>query len=65
MIQQSRVITYASYQLKEYEIKYSIYDLELVIVVFTLKIWHYYLYGVNDTTIDKIGARQATDEWFT
>ena len=36
---------YASRQLKPYEQNYPTHDLELVVVVFTLKLWRHYLYG--------------------
>ncbi|XP_020112142.1 uncharacterized protein LOC109726763 [Ananas comosus] len=35
----------ASCQLKDYEKNYPIQDLELVVVVFVLKLWRHYLYG--------------------
>ena len=41
------MIAYALRQLKDYEKIYPTYDLELAVVVFTLKIWRYYLYGVH------------------
>ncbi|KAH0739576.1 hypothetical protein KY290_038281 [Solanum tuberosum] len=43
----SKVITYASRQLKVHEKNYLTHDLELAVVVFALKIWHHYLYGVH------------------
>ncbi|PKU70915.1 hypothetical protein MA16_Dca021034 [Dendrobium catenatum] len=46
-MQNERVIAYASRQLKNHERKYSTHDLELAAVVFSLKIWRYYLYGVR------------------
>ena len=36
---------YASRQLKPHERNYPTHDLELVVVVFALKIWRHYLYG--------------------
>ena len=45
LMQNGKVIAYASRQLKEYEKKYRIHDLEVAIVVFALKIWRHYLYG--------------------
>ena len=42
-----RVIAYTSHQLKDYKKNYSIHDLELVDVVFVLKMWRHYLYGVH------------------
>ena len=44
-MQDSKVVAYASRQLKPHEQNYPIHDLELVAVVFSLKIWRYYLYG--------------------
>ncbi|XP_022856219.1 uncharacterized protein LOC111377372 [Olea europaea var. sylvestris] len=45
LIQNGKVIAYASRQLKEYKKNYPTHDLELVAVVFALKIWRHYLYG--------------------
>ena len=45
LMQQSRVIAYASRQLRPYEQNYPTHDLELAAVVFALKIWWHYLYG--------------------
>ena len=47
LIQNQNVIAYASRQLKPYEINYPTHDLELAVVVFALKIWRNYLYGVK------------------
>lgn len=44
---QNKVIAYASRQLKVHESNYLTHDLELAIVVLALKIWRYYLYGIN------------------
>ena len=41
------MIAYASRQLKVHEKNYPIHDLELAAVVFALKIWRLYLYGVH------------------
>ena len=40
------MIAYASRQLKCHEKNYPIHDLELAAVVFALKIWRHYLYGM-------------------
>ena len=45
LIQDRKVVAYASRQLKSHERNYPTHDLELVAVVFALKIWRYYLYG--------------------
>ena len=46
LMQNDRVIVYASRQLKKHEQNYPTHDLELAAVVFALKIWRHYLYGV-------------------
>ncbi|GKE97328.1 putative reverse transcriptase domain-containing protein, partial [Tanacetum coccineum] len=43
----SRVIAYASRQLKIHKKNYTTHDLELGAVVFSLKIWRHYLYGIK------------------
>ena len=40
-------MAYVSRQLKPHEQNYPTHDLELVAVVFALKIWRHYLYGEN------------------
>ena len=47
LMQKGKVIAYASRQLKDYETRYPTHDLELAAVVFALKIWRHYLYGVK------------------
>ncbi|KAJ0438603.1 putative nucleotidyltransferase, Ribonuclease H [Helianthus annuus] len=49
LMQRGKVIAYASRQLKPHETKYPTHDLELAAVVFPLKIWRHYLYGVKCT----------------
>ncbi|KAL0549258.1 hypothetical protein IC582_013739 [Cucumis melo] len=44
-MQQGKVVAYASRQLKSHEQNYPTHDLELVGVVFALKIWRHYLYS--------------------
>ena len=46
LMQDGRVIAYASRQLKKHKQNYLTHDLELATVVFALKIWRHYLYGV-------------------
>lgn len=45
LMQNGKVVAYASRQLKNYEKNYPTHDLELAAVVFALKIWRHYLYG--------------------
>ncbi|XP_071695370.1 uncharacterized protein [Rutidosis leptorrhynchoides] len=47
LMQREKVIAYASRQLKTHERNYPIHDLELVAVVFALKLWRHYLYGTH------------------
>ncbi|WMV25700.1 hypothetical protein MTR67_019085 [Solanum verrucosum] len=47
LMQNGKVIAYASRQLKVHEKNYPTHDLELAAVVFALKIWRHYLYGVH------------------
>ncbi|KAL0556601.1 hypothetical protein IC582_005115 [Cucumis melo] len=45
LMQQGKVVAYASHQLKSHDQNYPTHDLELAAVVFALKIWMHYLYG--------------------
>ena len=45
LMQQGKVVAYASRQLRPHELNYPTHDLELAAVVFALKIWRHYLYG--------------------
>ena len=45
LMQDGKVVAYASRQLKPHEQNYLTHDLELDAVVFALKIWRHYLYG--------------------
>ena len=47
LMQHGKVIAYASRKLKVHERNYPTHDLELASVVFALKIWRHYLYGVH------------------
>ncbi|GJU10613.1 putative reverse transcriptase domain-containing protein [Tanacetum coccineum] len=49
LMQQEKVIAYASRQLKPHEENYTTHDLELGAVIFALKIWRHYLYGTKCT----------------
>ncbi|KAG8499119.1 hypothetical protein CXB51_005527 [Gossypium anomalum] len=45
LMQEGKVIAYASRQLKPHEKNYPTHDLKLVAIVFALKIWRHYLFG--------------------
>ncbi|GKB39076.1 putative reverse transcriptase domain-containing protein, partial [Tanacetum coccineum] len=47
LMQRGKVIAYASRQLKIHENNYTTHDLELGAIVFALKIWRHYLYGIK------------------
>ncbi|CAN4103768.1 unnamed protein product [Withania somnifera] len=46
-MRRGKVIAYASRRLKVHECNYPTLDLELAAIVFALKIWRHYLYGVR------------------
>ena len=46
-MQYGKVIAYASSQLKVHEKNYPTHDIELAAVVFSLKIWRHYIYGIH------------------
>jgi hypothetical protein len=46
IMQEARVIAYASRQLRRHEEHYPTHDLELAEVVHALKIWRHYLLGI-------------------
>ena len=46
LMQHGRVVAYASRQLRPFERNYPTHDLELAAIVFALKLWRHYLYGV-------------------
>ena len=45
LMQEGKVVAYASRLLKPHEKNYPTHDLELAAIVFALKIWRHYLYG--------------------
>ncbi|KAL5764427.1 hypothetical protein ACOSQ2_017021 [Xanthoceras sorbifolium] len=45
LMQEGKVVAYASRQLKTHEQNYPTHDLELTAIVFALRIWRHYLYG--------------------
>ncbi|WMV32742.1 hypothetical protein MTR67_026127 [Solanum verrucosum] len=45
LMQEGKVISYASRKLKPHELNYPTHDFELAAIVFAFKIWRHYLYG--------------------
>ena len=45
LMQSGRVVAYGSLQLKNHERNYPTHDMELVAIVYALKIWSHYLQG--------------------
>lgn len=45
LMQNGKVIAYASWQLKQYEQNHWMHNFELPVVVHALKIWHHHTYG--------------------
>jgi hypothetical protein len=43
LMQDDHVVAYASWQLRKHEVNYPTHNLELAVVVHTLKIWRHYL----------------------
>ncbi|GJY07621.1 putative reverse transcriptase domain-containing protein [Tanacetum coccineum] len=63
LMQNKKVIAYASRQLKIHEKNYTTHDLELGAVVFALKIWRHYLYGTKCTVFtDHKSLQQILDQ---
>nr|XP_027124250.1 uncharacterized protein LOC113740939 [Coffea arabica] len=72
LMQNKNVIAYASRKLKPHEQNYPTHDLELAAIVFALKKWRHYLYGVTFEPVElvvvavgKLGAagRNESAEW--
>ena len=62
LMQRDKVISYAYRKLKVHEKNFPTHDLELAAVVFALKIWRFYLYGVH---IDVFTDHKSLQHVFT
>ncbi|GJS35266.1 putative reverse transcriptase domain-containing protein [Tanacetum coccineum] len=63
LMQNVKVIAYASRQLKIHEKNYTTHDLELGVVMFALKMWRHYLYGIRCTMfIDHKSLQNILDQ---
>ncbi|XP_073153407.1 uncharacterized protein [Henckelia pumila] len=66
LMQDDKLIVYASRQLKVHERNYPTHDLELAAVVFALKLWRHYLYGESyhpdkaNVVADALNRKSAT-----
>ena len=47
LMQNGKVVAYASGQLKPHELNYPTHDLKLAAIIFALKIWRHYLYDAQ------------------
>lgn len=47
LLEDGKVIAYASLHLKTHEANYATHDLEFLVVVFSLKLWRHYLLGTK------------------
>jgi hypothetical protein len=45
LMQDGRVITYISRKLRRHEENYATHDLELLVIVYALRVWRHYLIG--------------------
>jgi hypothetical protein len=45
LMQEGRVIAYISRKLRRHEEKYTTHDLELLAIIYALKVWRHYLIG--------------------
>nr|GEV99557.1 hypothetical protein [Tanacetum cinerariifolium] len=51
LMQKEKVIAYASRQLKVHEENYTTHDLELEAIVFALRLWRHYFYGMKKANV--------------
>ncbi|GJT50420.1 putative reverse transcriptase domain-containing protein [Tanacetum coccineum] len=62
LMQREKVIAYASRQLKVHEENYTTHDLELGAVVFTLRLWRHYLYGMKSNVVADALSRKERNK---
>ena len=63
LMQNGKVVAYASRQLKKYEQNYPTHDLEMVAVIFALKNWRHYWYGVTcEIFTDRESLKKMSDQ---
>lgn len=54
LMQDGKLVTYDSWQLKIHKRKYHTHDLELAVMVFVLKVWRHCFYGLRCSMITKV-----------
>jgi hypothetical protein len=59
-MQDGKVVSYASHQLRKYEENYPTHDLELAAVMHALKIWRHYLIGHRCEIYSEMGVIKGT-----
>ncbi|XP_073031300.1 uncharacterized protein [Primulina eburnea] len=57
LMQNDKVIAYASRKLKNHELNYPTHDLELRAIVFALAKWRHYLYGKDNVVADALSRK--------
>ena len=63
LMKNGRVVTYASRRLKKHEQNYPTHDLEMVVVIFPLKNWRHYWYGVTcEIFTDRESLKKMLDQ---
>ena len=64
LMQSGKIVDYGSRHLKNHEQNYPIHDLELVAIVFALKIWCHYMYGEQfEVFSDHKNLRYIFTQW--
>jgi hypothetical protein len=59
LMQDSRVITYISRKFRRHEENYATHDLELLAIVYALRVWRHYLIGGKfELKMDHCGLQQ-------
>ncbi|KAA0037610.1 hypothetical protein E5676_scaffold249G00420 [Cucumis melo var. makuwa] len=57
LMQEGKVIVYASRKLKKHEYNYPTHDLELAAFILALKIWRHYLFGKANIVVDALSRK--------
>ncbi|KAA3466795.1 DNA/RNA polymerases superfamily protein [Gossypium australe] len=65
LMQDDKVVVYASRQLKLHERNYPVHDLELAAIVFELKIWRHYFFGEKCHIFTDHKSLKALSTWLS